>query len=98
MEYQIDRNNCNQRIDKFLKRMLKDAPVSFIYKMFRQKDVKVNGKRVSIDYLLKEGDQISVYSSSEVIKRKNLLNSRVYREIGGFSFEYFSVHSTAFTV
>ena len=37
-------------------------------------------------------------SSSEVIKRKNLLNSRVYREIGGFSFEYFSVHSTAFTV
>ena len=39
-----------------------------------------------------------IISSSEVIKRKNLLNSRVYREIGGFSFEYFSVHSTAFTV
>ena len=51
--------------------------------------------------LEKELLEISKYiyiSSSEVIKRKNLLNSRVYREIGGFSFEYFSVHSTAFTV
>ena len=69
MDYQIDRNNCNQRIDKFLKRMLKDAPVSFIYKMFRQKDVKVNGKRVSIDYLLKEGDQISVYLKEELLNQ-----------------------------
>ena len=44
------------------------------------------------------GEALTEISSSEVIKRKNLLNSRVYREIGGFSFEYFSVHSTAFTV
>ena len=47
------------------------------------------------DFIKETGFTIS---SSEVIKRKNLLNSRVYREIGGFSFEYFSVHSTAFTV
>ena len=45
MKYIITENEANQRIDKFLKRMLKDAPISFIYKMFRQKDVKVNGKK-----------------------------------------------------
>jgi 23S rRNA pseudouridine955/2504/2580 synthase len=45
MNYQITENEANQRIDKFLKRMLKDAPISFIYKMFRQKDVKVNGTK-----------------------------------------------------
>jgi 23S rRNA pseudouridine955/2504/2580 synthase len=54
MKYIITENEANQRIDKFLKRMLKDAPISFIYKMFRQKDVKVNGKKAAIDYITKE--------------------------------------------
>ena len=53
MKYQITALEANQRIDKFLKRRLKDAPVSFIYKLFRQKDVKINGKKAAIDVLLK---------------------------------------------
>lgn len=68
MKYIIDENTCNQRIDKFLKRMLKDAPISFIYKMFRQKDVKVNSKKVSIDYITKIGDEVDIYL------KENLLN------------------------
>lgn len=61
MIFNVTSNEANQRIDKFLKRMLKDAPISFIYKMFRQKDVKVNGKKAKIDYILEEGDQIDIY-------------------------------------
>ena len=63
--------------------------------------VLINGNEMGIllvDFLLRNKKIPEESSSSEVIKRKNLLNSRVYREIGGFSFEYFSVHSTAFTV
>lgn len=68
MKYIITENEANQRIDKFLKRMLKDAPISFIYKMFRQKDVKVNGKKAPIDYLTKEGDEISIYLQPKLLE------------------------------
>jgi 23S rRNA pseudouridine955/2504/2580 synthase len=61
MEFTIDETAANQRLDKVIKRTLSDAPLSFIYKMFRNKDVKVNGKREKIDYITKIGDQVSVY-------------------------------------
>lgn len=69
MIYTITNKDCNQRIDKFLKRMLKDAPVSFLYKMFRQKDVKVNGKKANIDYILKEGDVIDIYLKEDLLNQ-----------------------------
>ena len=69
MIYTITNNDCNQRIDKFLKRMLKDAPVSFLYKMFRQKDVKVNGKKANIDYILKEGDVVDIYLKEDLLNQ-----------------------------
>ena len=69
MIYTITNKDCNQRIDKFLKRMLKDAPVSFLYKMFRQKDVKVNGKKANIDYILKEGDVVDIYLKKDLLNQ-----------------------------
>ncbi len=66
MEYQITEKESNQRIDKFVKRLLKDAPLSFIYKMFRQKDVKVNGKKAGIDYILQPGDSVSIYLKEDL--------------------------------
>ncbi len=69
MKYTITENEANQRIDKFLKRMLKDAPISFIYKMFRQKDVKVNGKRINIDYITKEGDEVDIYLKPALLEQ-----------------------------
>ena len=42
----IKENDTNQRIDKYLKKLLCNAPSNFIYKMFRKKDIKINGKTV----------------------------------------------------
>ncbi|MFA6862190.1 MAG: RluA family pseudouridine synthase [Bacilli bacterium] len=69
MTYTVTENDVNQRIDKFLKRMLKDAPLSFIYKMFRQKDVKVNGVKAKIDYILKEGDVVDIYLKEALLEK-----------------------------
>ncbi len=69
MKYIITENEASQRIDKFLKRMLKDAPISFIYKMFRQKDVKVNGKKASIDYITKVGDEVDIYIKPALLEQ-----------------------------
>lgn len=61
MEIKVTENESGQRIDKCLRRALCNAPLSFIYKMFRKKDVKVNGKKVPIEYILCPGDVIEVY-------------------------------------
>ena len=68
MNFTIDELNANQRIDKVIRRTLNDAPLSFIFKMFRQKDIKVNGKRVNISYITKLGDEVSVYIKEDLLK------------------------------
>ena len=57
----IDQNNANQRVDKFLFKYLPQAPKSFVYKMLRKKDVKVNGKKVNENYILQLHDEVSLF-------------------------------------
>ncbi|MFA6796670.1 MAG: RluA family pseudouridine synthase [Bacilli bacterium] len=68
MEIIVDEMSANQRIDKLVRRTLNNAPLSFIYKMFRQKDVKVNGKRAKIDYITKVGDKVFIYIKEDYLK------------------------------
>ena len=57
----IDENYENQRIDKYLKKLLSQAPPQMIYKMLRKKDVKVNGVKVKENYILKKGDLVELF-------------------------------------
>lgn len=57
----IDKNHANQRIDKYLKKLLCQAPPQLIYKMLRKKDVKVNGVKVKENYILQENDEVSLF-------------------------------------
>ncbi len=66
-EFVITHNDKNQRVDKFVKKYLKNAPLSFIYKTFRKKDIKVNGKWVKENYILNENDVLRIYISDEKI-------------------------------
>ena len=62
----ITKNEENQRLDRFLKKYLKNAPLSYIYKIIR-KDVKVNGRRAGQDTLLCEGDEVNLYLAEQTI-------------------------------
>lgn len=64
VKIEIGRNEAGQRLDRFLKKYLADAPLSYIYRAIR-KDVKVNGKRKQGDAILEEGDQVTLYISDE---------------------------------
>lgn len=59
---EIDANN---RIDKYLKKQLSNAPLSFIYRLFRLKDVRVNHKKVDVDYILNIDDEITIFLTTD---------------------------------
>ncbi len=60
----IEKNDAGQRLDRFLRKYLPKAPLSYIYKLIR-KDVKLNGKRAKEDAMLAEGDVLAVYAAEE---------------------------------
>ena len=41
----IEENEAGQRFDKYLAKLLKEAPKSFFYKMLRKKNITLNGKK-----------------------------------------------------
>lgn len=67
----IKKEVANQRVDKYVKKFLNDAPLSFIYKTFRKKDIKVNGKWVKENYILQENDVLRIYIKDEQIEEFN---------------------------
>ena len=72
LEIKIDSRNSNQRIDKLVRKVLPNASLSFIYKLFRKKDVKVNKHWVDINYILNEGENVQIYvTESQLESFKN---------------------------
>ena len=67
----ISYKEANQRVDKFLRKYFSEAPLSFIYKLFRKKDVKINGHWVKENYILQTGEELTVYVTDEQIKEFN---------------------------
>ncbi len=60
-EIRIGKNQCGQRLDKFLQKYLTEAPKSFLYKMLRKKNIKRNGKRAEGSEILREGDVLTFF-------------------------------------
>ena len=69
IKYVVTFAEANQTLEKFVKRKLDMAPLSFIYKIFRKKDVKVNGKREGLKYKVCEGDEILIYIKDELYEQ-----------------------------
>ena len=63
----IQKGEGNQRLDKFLGKYLDKAPKSFIYKMIRKKNIKLNGKKVQGNEKMDDGDVLTLYLAEETI-------------------------------
>jgi len=64
-EITIQKNDANQRLDKFLFKYLENAPQSLVYKGIRKGRIKVNGKKSDIAYKLAIGDTLQLYINDE---------------------------------
>ncbi len=58
-------NENDVRLSRFVESVTRDMPRSLMYKAFRNKRIKVNGKRAEPDTRLKTGDLIELYINDE---------------------------------
>ena len=62
-------NEAGQRVDKLLFKYLNTAPKSFIYKMFRKKNITLNHKKCDGSEKTAVGDEITLWLSEETIEK-----------------------------
>jgi len=64
MQFTIGGSEAGRRLDRVLRKMLKGASLSFVYRIIR-KDVRVNGRRALAEQLLASGDVIEILLPDE---------------------------------
>ncbi len=64
-QFIIKENQAGQRFDKYLARLMKEAPKSFFYKMLRKKNITLNGKKAAGSEILRLGDEVKLFLSEE---------------------------------
>ena len=67
----INKLEANQSAFKYVKKYLNKAPLGFIEKLFRKKDVKVNKHWVKKNFILKENDHLTIYIKDEQLNEFN---------------------------
>ena len=63
----ISKDEAGQRLNKYLMKYLDKAPSSFVYKMIRKKNIKLNGNKATGSEIIYLGDVIQVYMSDDTI-------------------------------
>ena len=68
-ELHIGENDAGQRFDKYLKKLLAEAPGSFVYKMLRKKNITLNSKKADGTEKLSCGDEVKLFLSDETYEK-----------------------------
>jgi 23S rRNA pseudouridine955/2504/2580 synthase len=61
VEFTVTNLEDGQKIEKYIRKTLSEAPLGFIYKAFRKKDIKINGHWVNKAAIVHVGDVVRVY-------------------------------------
>lgn len=81
----IKKEEEGQTLEKFVKKALSEAPLSFIYKLFRKKDVKVNGHWQDKKYIISSGEEVSIYiTDSQLEEFKRQVESKQVEDISNW--------------
>ena len=67
-QYTATANDEGVRLSRFVQSVTRDLPTSLLYKSFRNKRIKVNGKKGAPEDRLKAGDLIEVTFGNRPIK------------------------------
>ena len=65
MEYIIDKDYADVRLDRYLRKNFPDLSLTEIFKGIRIGKIKVNGKKSKQNYRLQEGDCVKIFFEVE---------------------------------
>ena len=68
-EIHITAKEEGQRLDKILGKYLDQAAPSFLYKMLRNKNIKLNGKKADGKEKVKDGDVVTLFLADDTIEK-----------------------------
>lgn len=68
-EFVISKKEAGQRMDKYLFKVLNQAPKSFVYKMLRKKNIVLNDKKATGQEVLNYDDSIKIYFSDDTFDK-----------------------------
>lgn len=77
MEYRIDKEYENVRLDKFLRKHLPELALTEIFKAIRVGKIKVNGKKSKENYRLNLDDEVKIFLNISVNENKKSDDLRV---------------------
>lgn len=80
-ELAVGVNEAGQRLDKLLKKYMREANTGFIYKMLRKKNIVLNDKKATGGELLKQGDAVKLYLSEETLNKMTGEDSKAYVKV-----------------
>jgi len=63
--FTVTEDAAGQRLDKLVRKALRDVPLSHVYKMFRTRKVRVNGARGRAEQVVAAGDTVVVRGDEE---------------------------------
>ena len=76
--FKVNQNDANQRLDKFIQKLMPSLPKSLLYKGLRKNNVRVNGKHCHDgSIIVHENDEISLYFSDEFLKPEKVFNRQL---------------------
>ncbi|MBQ7975395.1 MAG: RluA family pseudouridine synthase [Clostridia bacterium] len=68
--FEINKNDANQRLDKYITKLMPNLPKSLLYKGLRKNNVRLNGKHCHDgSIILSENDQVALYFSDELFEK-----------------------------
>ena len=81
----VSEKESRQTLEKYVRKVLKDAPLSFIYKLFRKKDIKVNGHWQKEKYVVSTSEEVSIYiTDSQLEEFKKKVETKVVEDISNW--------------
>ena len=68
--FTVSPDAAGQRLDKLVRRALRDVPLSHLYKMFRTRKIRVNGARGRAEQIVQAGDAVVIRGDEERLLAK----------------------------
>ncbi len=84
-EFIIQPNEANQRLDKYLKKLLPNASFGFLYKMLRKKNIVYNGQKASGKEILQSGGCVRLYFKDETFAQFHTNEVQILQEYEALS-------------